>query len=58
MTTVVSTLGVGKLCTDEKLKNVLMMPELLHHTLLVLMQWWGRYPVTIQVIVISWEVPQ
>jgi hypothetical protein len=38
MITVVSTLGVGKLYTDKKLKNVLlMMPELVHHILLVMM---------------------
>lgn len=40
MITIVTTLGVEKQCTDEKLKNVLlMMPELVYHTLLVLMQW-------------------
>jgi hypothetical protein len=60
MNTVVSTLGVGTLCTSQQLKNVLlMMPELVHHTLLILMPWWGLYPVTIQVVaVIIWEVPQ
>jgi hypothetical protein len=38
MINVVSMLGVGKLYTDKKLKNVLlMMSELVHHILLVMM---------------------